>query len=449
MASSSKRWLPRLNRRQFTVAGLMALGGGRGLRRVQADAELAELREAATQLPAERRAGLPLFPGDLQSAAVSADQNAAPLYRALGQEYRRLAGPDREARDSAVRSVIAGTTAAEARALAAETLVAWAPLIQIAREAARRPRCDFGLDWQNAPAMEFPPSAEQRHAVRLLAAAAAVAIQNGDLEATFSNLADAGRLLRHFDDSPMAVMLLVAVSVAETVETVFQRALKRHAGDREWLERATEVSRELPPAPDLRRHLRGELLFMAVGSRRPKCFIDPEEEFDPRDEEEKRLDQRLRRYPEDLLRSAVEARVLSFFRRLLAAIAGNPPEIFEVHRSMEQVCDAEAARDAPSYRLTRSSAGIYPGCALAAGRYVARQRIRDVCLGILKQRLRTGVFPDSLASPPADPFDGRPLRYRKTDRGFVLYSIGPNLKDDGGDPTRDQGGPRDIVFSYP
>jgi len=31
-----------------------------------------------------------------------------------------------------------------------------------------------------------------------------------------------------------------------------------------------------------------------------------------------------------------------------------------------------------------------------------------------------------------------------------VYSGGPNVKDDGGDPTRDvNGGPRDIVLTYP
>jgi hypothetical protein len=27
---------------------------------------------------------------------------------------------------------------------------------------------------------------------------------------------------------------------------------------------------------------------------------------------------------------------------------------------------------------------------------------------------------------PADPYDGRPLRYRKTGDGIVIYSSGPN-----------------------
>jgi hypothetical protein len=44
-----------------------------------------------------------------------------------------------------------------------------------------------------------------------------------------------------------------------------------------------------------------------------------------------------------------------------------------------------------------------------------------------------------------DPFDGQPLRYRNQGTGYVLYSIGPDLKDDGGKPMNGKEG--DIVFT--
>lgn len=33
---------------------------------------------------------------------------------------------------------------------------------------------------------------------------------------------------------------------------------------------------------------------------------------------------------------------------------------------------------------------------------------------------------------PIDPYDGEPLRYRRLDPGFVVYSTGINGRDDGG-----------------
>jgi hypothetical protein len=54
------------------------------------------------------------------------------------------------------------------------------------------------------------------------------------------------------------------------------------------------------------------------------------------------------------------------------------------------------------------------------------------------------LAPNYLDAVPEDPFDGQPLRYRTEGAGYVLYSIGPDLKDDGGKRMTPKGG--DLVF---
>jgi hypothetical protein len=57
--------------------------------------------------------------------------------------------------------------------------------------------------------------------------------------------------------------------------------------------------------------------------------------------------------------------------------------------------------------------------------------------GILPSDLNS-LIPDLLPEIPRDPVDGRPLRYRpNADGTFLLYSIGKDGRDDGGDPTPD------------
>lgn len=56
------------------------------------------------------------------------------------------------------------------------------------------------------------------------------------------------------------------------------------------------------------------------------------------------------------------------------------------------------------------------------------------------RRSHDGKLPDSLEAlvpqflpaVPKDPFDGQPLRFVRRDKGYVVYSIGTNRKDDGG-----------------
>ena len=42
------------------------------------------------------------------------------------------------------------------------------------------------------------------------------------------------------------------------------------------------------------------------------------------------------------------------------------------------------------------------------------------------------LVPRFLAAVPTDPFNGAPLRYKRSEQGFIVYSIGPDGHDDGG-----------------
>lgn len=73
-------------------------------------------------------------------------------------------------------------------------------------------------------------------------------------------------------------------------------------------------------------------------------------------------------------------------------------------------------------------------------RTIAQLRTAQVGLAIERYRLATGSLPKTLAelrptyidAIPKDPFDGKDLRYKKLETGFVVYSIGEDGKDDGG-----------------
>ncbi|MGA2854987.1 MAG: hypothetical protein ABSE90_12760, partial [Verrucomicrobiota bacterium] len=50
------------------------------------------------------------------------------------------------------------------------------------------------------------------------------------------------------------------------------------------------------------------------------------------------------------------------------------------------------------------------------------------------------LVPEFVTAVPLDLVDGQPLRYRRNaDETFLLYSVGENGKDDGGDPTLEKG----------
>ena len=61
-------------------------------------------------------------------------------------------------------------------------------------------------------------------------------------------------------------------------------------------------------------------------------------------------------------------------------------------------------------------------------------------IGSYPENLEKLVAAGYLKELPMDPYSDRPLVYKKTDDAFILYSVGQNFKDDGGEYGRNEKG---------
>lgn len=131
-----------------------------------------------------------------------------------------------------------------------------------------------------------------------------------------------------------------------------------------------------------------------------------------------------------------------------------------------QAANAESKPGGRYSPYNQFAALLLPALAKAANRFVFAQNTLDfarVAIALERYRLANGYFPeklDALSSKflgtiPHDVVSGEPLRYRRTDDGsFILYSIGWNETDDGGEvamtvtgrPNPESG---DWVWRYP
>ncbi len=86
---------------------------------------------------------------------------------------------------------------------------------------------------------------------------------------------------------------------------------------------------------------------------------------------------------------------------------------------------------------------LFPAIAMARQATVRVKLNADavqVALAVIRYQRQHGQWPESLDAlvgtfverVPTDPYDGQPLRYRLQDDGFVIYSVGVNGVDDGG-----------------
>jgi hypothetical protein len=135
---------------------------------------------------------------------------------------------------------------------------------------------------------------------------------------------------------------------------------------------------------------------------------------------------------------------LDFMSNLVAVVALPYP----------QALDAAAGIQLRDYRTGALvlSAALLPKPVEVVGKgaeAVARIRLARTVLAVERYRLKhSGALPASLADIsaelpgriPEDPFDGQPLRYKKLPAGgCVVYSVGSNRRDDGGEVKASDG----------
>jgi hypothetical protein len=112
--------------------------------------------------------------------------------------------------------------------------------------------------------------------------------------------------------------------------------------------------------------------------------------------------------------------------------------LHERWEAFEAIGDRSRARQRRCVLVTRIWGGQTLRPFEVAG--LAHLRMALTALAVERFRLGMGRWPQSLGAlapayleaAPDDPFDGKPLRYRRLDGGFVVYSVGRDGVDDGG-----------------
>jgi hypothetical protein len=144
---------------------------------------------------------------------------------------------------------------------------------------------------------------------------------------------------------------------------------------------------------------------------------------------------------------------LASHQRLSAKCRESAAKPYYQSRQGMQGMDA-AIRERPVGVLTAMLAPALSRFAEMAALADARRATARAALAAARYRAAHGKLPDkpedllgeSMPLWPSDPFDGKPLRWKQTGKELVIYSIGPDCKDDGGTPLETSRSTGDIAF---
>ncbi len=409
-----------------------------------------EAAEAASSLASEiqaaRAEGLPIEPKDLiPAAALDPNRNAASEYEVVGRQLQTLL-PDVEWRRDCF-DVMRGRSDEVQRQRTRRLLSLAEPLLLRFAEASKRPLCAFRRDYSDPLQLELSEPGRLAAAALLFCAKAALGAQRGNVEAAEADLQAALRIAAHLAQDVFALSTLHAARIEANVHRTARQIVRDEPGSARKLAMALRTLDWEPPRYDLARLFRNELPIGVAICRRIKRPSDVNKLVSPR---ERRGGFWL---PiTDDLRRAWEARWIAYVRRTAPTIPNDPAEFAQAEEAVRRAMELERAKPGLSYSLNRLLVSTVFGTNVAIGRAHAEREITRAYLNLVGLLRTTGKLPDSLEPLGVryrDPFDGKELRYRRTDSGFLLYSVDRDLTDDGGRQRRNRGETFDNAAEFP
>jgi hypothetical protein len=320
------------------------------------------------------------------------------------------------------------------------------------RRASAMPACYFDHDYGRPSfSMLLPEMEDFRNAARLLALDARVKAAHGQMPRAMEDVRAMFALARHGMTNPILVPLLIACGTDEMAVHTLEAVLKSTQPPAPLLaglglSASEEYERNLP------RVLRMEEAFVVsamvdIGIGEDVSVLDA---------------MGMRGASQPALQKVLTDPLLAGWRVFLAQeemvayragireyqrLAAMP--YYEVAKEWRELAEPESI-----CRRGIMAAMLMPAigrCATVVTRADARHAVACVAVAAARYRAEKGRLPETLdalvpeylPAVPRDPFDGKPLRMVTRDGRLVFYSIGPDMKDDGGAAFDE----KDIVFS--
>jgi len=341
-----------------------------------------------------------------------AAQNAAPIY---AQAFAALSAEDANSPD-----------------FLAHNQEAVALLLQ----AADRPLCRYPVALTDGVMVLLPHLGEIRRCATLLRQEAVSQAARGHTDAATTAILAGFRLGRSLDNEPLLISKLVEIASLEQAFDGLQESLNQKSFTGAELLRLLTALRDAEPAVSFRRAMLGEraklvAAFQSSDEKLAEAMAVSGGTAAAAPPFSLRIYRSGGHLQEDF------AFALDFMSKLVALVDLPYPQALDAAAGMKipTVVDGKIAVSAAL--LPEPVRFVNKGAEA-----VARLRLARTVLAVERYRLKhDGALPTSLADVtaelsggvPEDPFHGQPLRYKELPaRGYTVYSVGADRKDDGG-----------------
>jgi hypothetical protein len=340
-------------------------------------------------------------------------------------------------------------------------LVEKAAHLEAVRTALRRPRFHFSINFETGPAGLMPHLPRLKNEAVRFQVEALVAAEKGDVAEAIRAIEDITRTGQLLANEPTLISQLVRVVTLSLALESMEQLLSRQQLDTNQLGRLQSIL----DRSNLKGTARAALIYerpFSLAAFDPQVAAQLLSSPDPGDSTEDATDAASKvRQGFKLLQtigylSPDRKLMLETFQQAIGLAGEETPEALMRYEVLFDEANAKARKFPPKL----FSGLMLPSVRKVAPRFAAYEARRRAALTILAiERFRLehdGNCPEDLDALiptywPAvmeDPFDGEELRFKKLDRGFVVYSVGKDREDnDGNEHTRGSVEHTDITFT--
>jgi len=346
-------------------------------------------------------------------------ENAAPLYEDAFFVYVKPADPDNTPYAGSGELPPRGQPLPEAMVSAIEDYLADnQETLDLLREATAIEHCHY--DWNMAGGLPLPGLEHLRPGAFLLVTAARLSAHQGDAEAALAYIDDGLHLARSVRREPALISYLVHIACTAVCLRSLEQTLSATPLTHEQLVRVDRMLTEAGAACDFTQALVSERCYNIEYIQNPSQMsgaggrmssipvlgrIGLADMLDYMatgiEASDLPLDQRVARFRQ----IGDELDDMGFLHVLVKTLAPALSRVAE--RDLRFQADIDMARTAVAIERFRLTKGVLP---------------RDLAT----------LVPDYLDQVPIDPFDGQPIRYRRTKPGYRLYSVFEDGQDHDG-----------------
>lgn len=304
---------------------------------------------------------------------------------------------------------------------------------ELLEQGSKKSKCNFNPNYEDGPNVLLPHLNSMREAMRLLCIKAIVEAKSGNMEKAFDTLLIGLKISNHLKDEPLLISQLVRIAcdgiLVECIEGISNsRSIP--------IEKSKLIMDELTVHKDNEPFVKcmdGERIIFGMWT----------------------FERILRGKPQDLKEIIDMTSPSSVPLAVIGTFLVNP--IFKKDFACYLTLITKA-QDSLYYNKVKEGDELIPKYCIitniflpAVGRVqeniVRHQAYIDICrtgLALKIYKAKNGNYPEKLESlapefleeVSVDPFSSEDLIYKKSANGFILYSVGPNMKDDGGIDAR-------------